>query len=166
MRKATNRIKRRAERKMAKGKKPILIGSLITLVVLLVSSLLYCYVIPRIELKLKTVYHEGFLMAINVNTKIQNVGNVEVTKLRVNLTVMNTTGVIIEAKEVNYDSILPGNEEEPKLSFTGSHYIPYYIRVQLNFIAGGKKYSESYNYHADEKPMNIVFEERIFYWGL
>ena len=62
----------------------------------LVAAGLWMFVIPRTELHIRTVYHEGSASVINVNVKLTNLGTVKAERITVRIVVSNATRTFLD----------------------------------------------------------------------
>ena len=151
-----------------KGKKQVILGLMLVGLVILAGAGLYYYIIPRVEVELITVYHEGAGGAssggfINVNTKVQNTGTKTLEDVNVTLKITKYNSEKTEAKtEVTYYNIGRGENREPKLDFMGDHYEPYTITLKIQFTASGNNYEKEFTYEVEkDSAMNLIFEDSI-----
>jgi hypothetical protein len=153
-----------------KGKKPVIIGVIVIVVIILVANALYMFIIPRVNLEIVTLYNEGIGGGgtggmININTKLKNSGTVSIEDIEITITVMNETNVQRGDLESTGITLDPSEDQELKLNFIGNHYLTYFIFVDIIFYASGDEYTKSYSYKTYEDPMNIKFEDDISDWG-
>jgi len=153
-----------------KGKKLVFIMVFLVLLIFIFSQVLYFYVIPRITIDLKTVYHEatgggGTGGSINVNTKFINSGTVEVENFIILVTILDNSKTLLVNETYNQGTMSPGNSHELKFTTNGDTFKTFYIIVELQFNNGNNDYSKKYLYETHEDSMNIGFEDQIFDWG-
>jgi hypothetical protein len=153
-----------------KGKKPVIILVVVVILIILFSQLLYTFVIPRVTIDLKTIYHEatgggGTGGLINVNTKIVNSGTVEARDLEVKVEVLNSTKKLLTNDTYYEDILSPGESYELKLTTNGNCFETFYIVVEVQFDTSNKDFYEKYEYKTHEDAMNIGFQDSIFEWG-
>jgi hypothetical protein len=153
-----------------RGKKGVFVVVITIILVFIIAQVLYYYVIPRVNIDLKTVYHEatgggGTGGLINVNTKVVNSGTVEARDFQMTLSVYNSTEVLLINKTYSNDILSPGKEYELKVVTNGNSYEDFYITLEVEFTTSDNDYFERYNYKTYEDPMNIDFEDSIFKWG-
>ena len=154
-----------------KGKKPVIIGVIVIVVIILVANALYMFIIPRVNLEIITLYNEGIGGGgtggmININTKLKNSGTVSIEDIDITIIVMNETNVQRDELESTGITLSPSEDHELKLNFIGNHYLTYFIFVDVTFYASGDEYTKSYSYKTYEDPMNIKFEDDVSDWGL
>ena len=153
-----------------KGKKPIILGVIIIVIIILIANALYIFILPRVDLKIVTLYNEGIGGGgtggmININTKLKNSGTVSITDIDITITVFNVTNVQRGELESTGNTLSPAEDHEFKLNFIGNHYLTYYIFIDISFYASGEEYTKSYSYKTYEDPMNIKFEDEVSDWG-
>jgi len=157
-------------KKTVKGKKPVFIGVVLIIVIIIFAQLLYWYVIPRVNVDLKTVYHEatggaGTGGSINVNSKYINIGTESLNNFKITLSIRDSTRSLLATKTHEESLISPGAEHELKLVTNGNCYEKFYIELEVKFRAADSDYYEKYSYETYEDAMNIGFEDSIFDWG-
>ena len=153
-----------------KGKKFVVLFVVTILLSLLISQILYLYVIPRVTLDVRTVYHEatgggGTGGLINVNSKIINSGTVEARGVEISVKLLNSNKSVLVNKSYYQNILSPGESHELKLITNGNCYEDYYIIVEIQFETSNSEFIEKYNYKTHEDVMNIGFEDSIFQWG-
>jgi hypothetical protein len=153
-----------------RGKKAVIIIVIVVILTIIFAQILYYYVIPRVNIDLKTVYHEatgggGTGGLINVNTKVINTGTVEAWDFQMTLSVYNSTEVLLINKTYSQNILSPGQEHELKLVTNGNSYEDFYITLEVEFETSDNNFYERYNYKTYEDSMNIGFEDSIFKWG-
>lgn len=165
-------IEKEEKRKSPKGKKLILYTLFIITIIIFAGAGIYYYIIPRVEVELVTVYHEGTGGAssggiINVNTQISNKGTRIIENINISLEVIDPeTNEVMVSFDAFFNKINQGGIEEPKLDFMGDHFKAYSIKVKLDFSASGNYYSKEYFYEVEENDaMNLFFREEISEWG-
>ena len=157
--------------KRAKGKKVVIVAVVLILVIFISGQLLYLYIIPRVTIDFKTVYHEatgggGTGGLINVNTKFINSGTIEVDDFRMTVSVLDATQKLLTNGTYNQGIVYPGDSYELKLTTNGNSYEKFYIILEIEFGTEKNEYTKKYVYETHEVAMNIGFEDSIFDWGL
>jgi hypothetical protein len=153
-----------------KGKRPIVILVILIIIIIFLSQILYSFVIPRVTLDLKTIYHEatsggGTGGLINVNTKATNSGTVEVRDFQISVDVLNSTRDLLVNDTYEKNILLPGQSYELKVATNGNCLETFYIIVEVQFKTSNDEYYEKFMYKTHEDAMNIGFEDTIFDWG-
>ena len=153
-----------------KGRRAVVSFLVILLLILAIGFVSYTYIIPRVTIDLKTVYHEataggGTGGLINLNTKISNTGTVDANDCQVNISIYNSSEELLTAKSFEYSTLSPGEEHELKLISSGNCLETFHFILEVEFEANGNEYYERYNYKTHEDAMNIGFEDQIFEWG-
>ena len=95
---------------------------LLSLLVLLIAFATYEWVIPRTNLEIETVYHEGIVGggtggSINVNVILANEGNREIEDLNCRILIREKYGVLITEKVVEGIALGKGENTEVKIHF-------------------------------------------------
>jgi hypothetical protein len=152
-----------------KGKRAVIILIVVLLIVFISAQILYWYVLPRITIDLKTVYHEatgggGTGGLINVNSKFVNSGTVEVDNFKISITILNSTQIVLVNNTFDQDIVSPGDSHELKLTTNGNCFETFYIILEIQFDMGKNEYSKKYLYETHEDAMNIGFKDSIFDW--
>jgi hypothetical protein len=153
-----------------KGKKPIFASVIIILIVFFTSQTLYLYIIPRVTVELDTVYHEaigggGTGGAINVNSKFENSGTVEIQNFILTVSLLNSSKGRLVDDTYSMDLVEPGDSHELKLFTYGNSFEKFFIIVEIEFETNDREFNKKYLYETHEPTMNIGFEEEIFEWG-
>jgi hypothetical protein len=135
--------------------------ALISAAVIIIVALaaVYQYVLPRTDVKVITVFHEGSLNVINVNVKVRNDGNGDITDISVTVTVKNATQVFLQ-KTFNRSNLAPSSEVEFKPYFYGDQYEIYHITVTISFTSHDVDFAREFSYTAKDY-MTLKFEESI-----
>ncbi len=136
-------------------------GVIAVVVLLLLMAGAYMFVIPRMEVLVKTRYFESFGPTISVDAKIENTGNVRLENIEFTLAILDEQDHILEnlSKKVAY---LDGFSTQAidSIGFKGDHYQIYTLLITIRFNAGGKTYYQSYS-HVTDSSMNILYEDWI-----
>ena len=143
-------------------KKAIAVGFVVCL---LLPALLYGFVIPRVDVTVRTWYYEGFLSSITVDSKVLNDGSVEVTNLDINISVMKAVGsydVYIAQFTGQTPSIgIMSEKNFEGISLHDDQNDKYVLQVKITFDAGSQHVSRSYTHHIDGPYMNVFFNDHI-----
>ena len=163
-------LKAKDEKVHVKGKRAVITLVIMIILIIILAQVLYYYVIPRVTIDARTVYHEatgggGTGGLINVNSKIENSGTVEARDFQVSVSVYNSTRKLLTNSTYTKSILSPGQSHEVKLSAQGNCYEDFYIIVEIQIQTSGDDYYEKYNYKTYEDAMNIGFEDSIFSWG-
>ena len=146
-------------------KRPIVIISVIIIVALLIISLSYFFLIPRIGLSVVTVYREGSGLSILVDSKVKNEGTLNIQHLTLNITVVNASGGVVASGGYYIPDLEARSSHSfDNIHFIGDQYEPYRINVKVHFEASGSDYTESYDHSVDEY-MFSKFEDKFTKWG-
>ncbi len=139
-------------------------GIIIIVAILLISSALYFKVIPRVEAQITTVFHEASNNVINVNTKVDNAGTIELNDIAVSILVTSGNQTYIDENFTQY-KLSAGSEKEFKTFFYGDHYKIYMITITVAFTGDDSRYRKEFTYTAQDY-MNIQYDETIKEWKL
>ena len=166
------RYKEKNNQKMngkVKGKKLVIILVIVILLILIFGQLLYYFVLPRVSIDLKTVYHEamgggGTGGLININSKFINSGTVDVENLKITVTILDSTNKLLTNETHEQGIVNPNDNHEVKLKTNGNTFEKFYIIVEIEFNTEKNEYSKKYLYETHEDAMNIGFEDNISDW--
>jgi hypothetical protein len=143
-------------------KKAIAVGFVVCL---LLPAVVYGFVIPRVDVTVRTWYYEGFLSSITVDSKVLNDGSVEVTNLDINISVMKEVGsydVYIAQFTGQTPSIgIMSEKNFEGMSLHDDQNDKYVLQVKITFDAGSQHVSRSYTHHIDGPYMNVFFNDHI-----
>jgi hypothetical protein len=146
-------------------KRPVTIIAVIIVVALLIISLSYFFLIPRIELSVITVYREGTGLSILVDSKVKNEGTLNIQHLTLNITVENASGGVVASGRYNLSDLEARSSHSfDNIHFIGDQYEPYRIKLMVRFEASGSDYTENYVHSVDEY-MFSKFEDKFTKWG-
>ena len=153
-----------------KGKKGVIFAVILIIIIIVLGQVLYLYVIPRLTIDFKTVYHEatgggGTGGLFNVNTKFKNSGTLEVNNFVLSLKIFNSTKAVLKSEVYESDFISAGESKQIKIISNGNCFETYYIEIEVEFFVDNEDYYEKFNYKTYEDAMNIGFEDSIFDWG-
>ena len=162
--------KERSKEVTVKGKKAVIISIVLILLILVIAQVSYLYVIPRVTIDLKTVYHEatgggGSGGLVNLNSKFINSGTVDVNDFKMKVAIFDSNKVLLKNETFEQSLVSPGDSHEIKLITNGNCYETFYIELEIEFNTDNNEYYEKYNYKTHEDAMNIGFEDTIFDWG-
>jgi hypothetical protein len=143
----------------------IMVLAIIVIVAILVISLSFYYLIPRVDLKVITVYKESSGVTINLDTKIQNEGTLDIQHFSMNITVLNSSQGIVAKGDYYLADLNPHSSHSfDNIYFIGDHYEDYHITIEINFESSGKDISDTYEHNVDEY-MFLRFEDGYMQWG-
>ncbi|UCE36481.1 MAG: hypothetical protein JSW00_13290 [Thermoplasmata archaeon] len=146
-------------------KRTMMIILVIVIAACLIIVLSYHFVIPRIELKVVTVYRESSGLSINVDSKLMNEGTLDIKHFSMNITVLNSSNEVVANGVHNVSSVDAHSKKSfDNIQFFGDQYEPYKIVIKIEFESGGKGYSEEYR-HKVGKYMHSNFEDKFLKWG-
>ena len=139
---------------------------LIVLGILFLSFMTYQWIIPRTNLEIRTVYHEspgggGTGGVINLNVLLTNWGNREVTDMDCSVRVIDDSGREVARNNINDMSLSRGDNAEIKISYIGSQYIDYTIKIEISFSSTGDDFQKDIEHRTVEDQMNLVFVNNI-----
>jgi len=148
------------------GKKITMIAVIALAVIIIGAVVVYYYVYPRVDLEIKTLYHERIGGGstgggINVNVLFSNKGTEDIEGLSLVLTVINQTDQLMKQDSMSVGDIEPHEASEAYVDFIGNHLDTYYITLSVKFSSGGESYSKDYSYKTYEDAMNIVFLSEV-----
>jgi len=134
--------------------------------VLLVSFGMYQWVIPRTDLEVRTVYHEapgggGTGGTIHFNVLLSNLGNREIGSLDCSVLVQLKGGGKVASHETGPEALVPGDNMEIKITYIGSQYETYLIKIDVRFDCLGDTHTQTLDYETKEDLMNMVFVENM-----
>jgi hypothetical protein len=137
----------------------------IAIVACLIIVLTFHFIIPRLDIKVITAYSEGTAMVINIDSKVQNDGTLDILDFSLNITVFNSSG----GEVAMGDYYLPdlgahSSNSFENIHFFGDHYEPYRITIAVNFESEGKLYTENFEHNVEEYLLQS-FEDRVERWG-
>lgn len=137
----------------------------IAVVAILIITMSYQFIIPRLDLKVITVYRESSGLSINVDSKIKNEGTLSLKDFSMNITILNESGGVV-ARGEHYISSVDAHSEEKfdNIQFYGDQVDPYTINIEIDFESSGRSYSETFR-HSSDKYMLMRFEDGISQWG-
>ena len=144
------------------GKKITIAIVLAILVIVIGAILVYYYVYPRVDLEIKTLYHERIGGGstgggININILFSNKGTTTIEGLSIVMNVINQTDALMKRESLTVGDIEPHKAQEASLNFIGNHLETYYITLSVRFSSDGEAFSKDYSYKTYEEAMNIVF---------
>lgn len=134
-------------------------------VIIMIVALSYQFIIPRIEVSTITQYRESSGVSINVDSKIENKGTLEIEHLSLNITVLNSTNVMV-ARGDHYVASIGAHSSKSldNIQFYGDQYEGYKVVIELSFESKGKSYSENYS-HRSGNYMMSTWEDIFVKWG-
>lgn len=144
------------------GKK-LTIAIVLAIVVLVIGAILiYYYVYPRVDLEIKTLYHErigggGTGGGININILFSDKGTTDIEGLSIVMNVINQTDALMIRESLAVGDINPHEAQEASVDFVGNHLETYYITLSVRFSSDGESFAKDYSYKTYEDSMNIVF---------
>lgn len=140
-------------------------------IVIIVSMLIvlgligYHYIIPRVRLDVKVIYHEGMLLGeTNLHVCLTNSGTKDVKNVCLIVNVSETNGKGLENSTSYFPSIPTDEKESLHMNFSGDRNIRHIISVVLSFSSGGNDYHRKWNLREDGKYMNVAFERSVIDW--
>jgi hypothetical protein len=137
----------------------------LVVIALIVLTLTYNFLIPRVELNVITAYREGTGLSINVDSKIQNLGTLAITRFSMNITIMNESSGIV-AKENYYLADLDAHSSHgfDNINFYGDQFEAYRISIKIDFESEGGQYSDNYE-HTVTGSILQRWEDKFMQWG-
>ena len=145
-------------RGMTRKKRIAVVAAVVVIAILLIASLWF-FVIPRTEMHVITVYHEGSTGIINVNVKLDNRGTVDAEKVSVHVLVSNATAVFLD-ETAETTQISPRESHEFKMHFVWDQYEHYVIEVTVDFDTESEHFSEEF-VHRPGGYMTERFEDTM-----
>ena len=150
------------------GKDVRRIATIIIVIIIVASvviALSYYFLIPRIELKIITVYRESSGLAINVDSKLKNEGTLNIQNFLMNITVLNSSdGVVVKGNYNLSDLDAHSSHKFDNIYFFGDQYDKYHITIAISFESSGKVYSKNFS-HTVKEYMQVRFEDTYMKWG-
>lgn len=140
-------------------KERALVAMTVAVVVIVVFAVLWYYVIPRADLFVRTVYHEGSNNAIHVNSKVKNQGTVDIEGLTITIVVTNGTHDFVD-EVTGVGGLSPGDSRELKTHFFGDQWVQYTIIVTVDFDSNDEHFSRTFTYTTGDY-MNEVHEDHV-----
>ncbi|UCG69406.1 MAG: hypothetical protein JSV09_16820 [Thermoplasmata archaeon] len=155
--------------KTPKERKDVRRIAMIILVIAVIACLIlvlsFHFIIPRLDLKVITQYREGSALSINLDSKIQNDGTLDIQDFSMNITIFNTSGgVVAEGDYYLADLGAHSVHKFDNINFFGDQYEPYHIIIAVNFESDGKEYSEVFEHNVKEYILQR-FEDKVERWG-
>jgi hypothetical protein len=146
-------------------KRIVAVIMVIVIVILLVLALSIHFIIPRIDLKLITVYKESTGLVVNLDSKVQNEGTLSIQHLKLNITVYNSTvGVVAKARYNLSDLEAHSSHSFDNVYFFGDQYENYHLVITVQFESEGNAFTEVYH-HDVKEYMYYRFEDKFSQWG-
>ncbi len=142
-----------------------LIIFVIAVVACLVTVLSYHYIIPRVELNVVTQYRESSGLSINVDSKVVNMGTLDLRQVILNITVLDSSsGVVAEAQ--HYASSIDAHTTRrfDNIQFFGDQYENYEIVIHIEFESSGRGYSKEYSHNVGEYMLSR-WDDTYMKWG-
>ena len=137
----------------------------IVIVALLVIALSIHFIIPRIDLKVITVYKESSGLLINLDSKVQNEGTLGISHLELNITAYNTMGEVVAKARYNLSDLdAHSSHGFDNVYFFGDQYEDYLIVITVKFESEGNDFAEVYQHQVGEY-MYYRFEDKFSQWG-
>lgn len=137
----------------------------IVVVACLVITLSYHFIIPRIELKVVSVYRESTGLVINFDSKVENQGTLDIQHYTMNITIFNSSnGVVAEGGYFVPDIDAHTTHSFDNIYFFGDQFEKYTITINVSFESSGKDYEETFHHSVDEN-MLIRYEDSFMRWG-
>ncbi|HID71536.1 MAG TPA: hypothetical protein EYP29_02175 [Thermoplasmata archaeon] len=134
-----------------------------TLLVVLLLVMTYIFVIPRVELRVTTVYHQSF-SGTSVQTKIENKGTYDIEYMKVNLTALRKEDGKVVASKLELVKLLePKRAFKIGFTFEGGQMKTYLLILEIDFESKGMDYNKSFEYEIKDY-MNNNWEEKIKDW--
>lgn len=146
-------------------KRIISIILIIVVVACLLLTLSYHFLIPRIELNIITVYKENSGLVINVDSKVNNEGTLDVQHFTMNLTVLDENQDVVARGNYYLADLNPHSSHSfNNTYFYGDQYVDYNLVIKIRFECSGKDYSKSFN-HTIKEYIFMRFEDKFMQWG-
>ncbi len=146
------------------GRKAVWIFVIITVLVIVIGLIGYHYIIPRVQLDVKVIYHEEVAGNIHVNTRLTNSGNRIIENLEVSLDYIDEKGKNMANRQELFPSIDRDIEHNIHINSTGDPNINHTIHLVISFSAAGKEYSGNWTMVDDQGYMNVAFERTVKDW--
>lgn len=144
------------------GRKKMMIVAVVLVLLIATTASIYYFIVPRVELNLKTSYYQGSLNSIYVNTKISNVGTIDLRDVSVNISVYHLKSNNEVASKIENVSILKHwSEREIKINFIGNQYDNYMITISVYFRSNTKIFSKTFSHTTNEEYMSQSFEDMV-----
>jgi hypothetical protein len=137
----------------------------IVIAAILLIMLSYNFIIPRTELNIISVYRESTGLVINFDTKVENLGTLDIQHYTMNVTITNSSDGVV-AKGDYYVSDLDAHTTESfdNIYFFGDQFERYTIEIWVRFESSGEDYNETFTHTVDEN-MLIRYEDSFINWG-
>ncbi|MDP6157062.1 MAG: hypothetical protein QGH39_02410 [Candidatus Thermoplasmatota archaeon] len=146
------------------GRKAVWIFVIITVLLIINGLIGYHYVLPRVQLDVKVIYHEEVAGNIQVNVRLTNSGNKIITNLEVSLDFVDEKGKDLGNRHELFQSIESGIEKNIHLNSSGDPNIDHTINLVLTFSAGENEYSGNWTLEDSKGYMNVAFEKTLKDW--
>jgi len=146
------------------GRKAVWILVITTVLIIFFGLIGYHYIIPRVQLDAKVIYHEEVAGNIHVNVKLTNSGNKMIENLEVTINFANDEGKEMGNQSELFPSMDTGAKNSIHINSTGDPNIGHRINLILSFSAGGNEYTGNWTLEDNEGYMNVAFERTVKDW--
>lgn len=146
------------------GRKAVWLIFLIFIAVIFFGYLGYNYVLPRAQMDVKVIYHEGVMGNMNVAISLSNSGTVALSHVNISISVNDETGREIVERKMFYSSMPSGGRRIIDLNFSGDQNLDHTISIVLSFSSKGKEYDRDWTFEEDGGYMNVAFERTVKDW--
>ena len=146
------------------GRKTVWVFVIITLMVIIFGLIGYHYIIPRVQLDIKVIYHEEVAGNIHVNLKLTNSGNKMIENLEVTLEFADEKGKDMGNRRELFPLIDTGIEENIHINSTGDPNVNHKINLVLTFSVGENEYNGNWTLDDNKGYMNVAFEKTVKDW--
>ena len=152
------------EKTPVQGRKAVWLMVIISIALFFLVYLGYNFLIPRAQMDVKVIYHEGVMGNMNVAITLSNSGTVAISNLNISVNMNDEEGKEVGDKQIFYSSIPSGGKRTINMNFSGDQNLDHTIMVEISFSAKGKEYTRNWILEEDGGYMNAAFERTVKDW--
>jgi hypothetical protein len=157
-------------------KRKLLLAIILAISIISASTLLYCFVIPRVEVKVETHLFTPILgPLLIINLRVKNEGTIEVENLTCRLEVKDLTiDKSLYTGWFNLTKLLPWYLEGEKVGyfnltdFEASQEDTFELTLEVTLNTSQVKNLTSkfkYIYNGTKEPARVFWVDKVFSWG-
>jgi hypothetical protein len=139
-------------------------AAFLMIVIISLSYLTYSMVIPRVSLTANTTVHYSY-SGISMGFTIKNSGTLDITDLRMNVTVIDENGDVEYSEQVDFGPLSRGVKTVHSFTFTAPQRDRYEVYMHFDFRCEGQEYNETTD-HIMKDYMNFNWEDEFSEWRL
>ena len=152
------------EKTPVQGRKAVWLIAIISIALFFLGYIGYYFVIPRAQMDVKVIYHEGVMGNMNVAISLSNSGTVTLSHVNISVSMNDEVGNEVADKQMFYSSIPSGGKRTIDMNFSGDQNLDHTISVVLSFSSKGKEYTRDWILEEDGGYMNAAFERTVKDW--